>query len=510
MKKRIVLLVLVLVLISIVISIASFADADTGWPCASDATCEADLGNGLQYYCNTETTSCFQITEIANASAASAVTPALIPAATPSTTADSRISALEADVTVAQQDIKTLDNDIAGIRQSITSTTADITNIQRQLGRVSTDVSTLSQSLTAEVNPKVSQALAGQAALQQGLNQTQTEVALIEQGLQKEQAFSRFLKITFFVLLVIAAALGVLYYLNRGKENDAPITQEITSYITTLITKGRKLPAIKETLLKAGWMEEEILNAYQETIRRNYQHYQEKSAAKTAEVPAVPAYDKTKIASIAIVSIILIIGIVFLISGAVGKAFFITRFINQSSGEIIDVTTCTPPQIMSPEGTCCTDANNNSLCDVAEREVGAIAGEVCSDNLQCGSSGYCINGRCATLASLYQGSEDCDKLCNYYALRISTSDQETYTVRPGRGSYTAVGALEWRVGEMPQHCEGERAIVPIHIITKETGKVLSEEVIALQERETSTSLTHLNLPEVKFTLTIDDIFELCE
>ena len=121
----------------------------------------------------------------------------------------------------------------------------------------------------------------------------------------------------------------------------------------------------------------------------------------------------------------------------------------------------------------------------------------------------CIDSRCSVLTSQYQGSEKCDKRCNFYSLIVSTSDGESYTVRPRRGSYSCAGALEWKiVGGMPDHCIGEKALVPIRIVMKEPQRIISENIVILQKGESST-VTHPTIPSCTLALTVDEVYELC-
>ena len=144
-----------------------------------------------------------------------------------------------------------------------------------------------------------------------------------------------------------------------------------------------------------------------------------------------------------------------------------------------------------------------------KRGGGQVTGGACNDNNQCPAGEYCVEGFCHTLASLYKRDGDCTKLCSYYAVKMLTSDGETHSIKPKRGSYTVVGALEWKLLEMPQHCKGEIPTVPINIILKKPGEIISERIITLTEGETSEVLTHPNLPEVEFTLTADTVYETC-
>ena len=519
MEKNRFLVLLGLFLLSL--SIFSLADTDTGWPCLDDLACEEDLG--AEYYCAPESSTCFFVEESGTAVplAGATAAPAEI-TATPSSSIEQRVALLEASLTTVQNDIAALDLDTREVEVLRT----EVNNLQRQVAQISNDVQDLVQEvgfLNTELSPQVDQALAGFAILQQDLTTAQADLNEVEQGLAKERAFTKFLTYTFFILLAVAIALGVAYYILRSRALD-PQTRD---YITRQIQRGTKYPEISRELRKAGWTEEDIRQAYQETIKKNYQSYVEQkrasagSAAPLTAAISKPAVekaaarissagaDKTKMISIAAVTIFLLIGVFFLLSGTVGKAVFVQRFINQSSREISDVVSCTPPQILTPDkDACCTDANNNTLCDTSEREV-ALSEGACADNLQCGSGKLCLNGLCGTLSSIYQGSPICDKQCNYYALRISTSDGETYNVKPKRGSYTAAGALEWKIMEAPLHCNGEETVIPVAIIRKAPGKILSEEVITLQKGETSRTITHPALPDLSFSLKIESVNELC-
>ncbi len=510
----------------VVFSLFSLADTNTGWPCTNTASCQEDLGeDGETYYCNTTLGSCFLVQEAAplppppqrNVSNVSMVS---------SPAVEARVSTLEATITTVRNDVSLLNADVGTISSTVGVIRSDITSIQRQVAQVSNDIGALSGDIAAlrtELAPRIDQAISGFAVLQENLNTTQVELTVVEQSLAKERAFTKFLTYLFFALLVLAITLGVIYYVTR---KPMEVNQQVLEYITRHVKKGEKFPSIRERLRKAGWADEDIGWAYKETVKRNYQNYlQQKSAPvaaerstqtsattapKRTEAPIQLGSDKSKIISISIVSILLIIGVIFLLSGTVGKAIFLTKAVN-TTGEILYGITCTPPHILSPAGdTCCLDQNNNTRCDVDERQVQQIAqGERCTDNLQCGLGELCIDGNCGSLASLYLGSPICDQLCNYYAVEISTSDGETYNVAPRKGSYTAAGALEWRILQGPTHCKGEAPVVPINIIRKEPGKIMSEEIITLRRGQTSKPLTHPDLPQLSFTLTMDSIKELC-
>ena len=104
---------------------------------------------------------------------------------------------------------------------------------------------------------------------------------------------------------------------------------------------------------------------------------------------------------------------------------------------------------------------------------------ICEVNTDCLEGKECIDGECGTIAELYQ--TDCTNKCNYQEVIISTSDGESYTLKRGQGTYTAVGALEWKTMNVPDYCADENVVIPIKIIKKNYGKVISEEVLTLKK-----------------------------
>lgn len=483
------------------------------------------------------------------------VAPAQTPVPTASATrsTDTRLMAVEADVDTLQADNSQLDQDVSTAKQDIQSMRTQLSAVQVQTAQLANDVTSLSQSVTAlrnELGPKVTNALAGQAVLMQGLNVTQQELSQVKEGLTAE----RFLTYVFFILLIIAIALGIGYYITRMHPKINP---DVYQYITKNIKDGKKFPVIRESLRQAGWAEEEITIAYKETIKKNYQQYRQQSTSRTT-TPAAgmvmgaagaatrakaqsassaggaqrgstsatsAASNRNKIISIVVVSLLLLGGVFFLLSGTVGKAIYTQRLVGGVEGGragVVEYTVdCTPPHILTPtKDSCCLDEKTrydngtlgdapNGICDTTEeRAMGELQGSRCTDNNQCGGE-YCIDNTCRSLATIYKGSPQCDKMCNYYSVRIGTSDGETYSIKPNKGSYTAAGALEWKVLSAPDHCEGERVVIPLMITTKDTGNILGERIITLREGEKSDALTHPTIPHISFKLKVSSVFELC-
>ncbi len=140
-------------------------------------------------------------------------------------------------------------------------------------------------------------------------------------------------------------------------------------------------------------------------------------------------------------------------------------------------------------------------------------GGTCRVNADCAEGTLCIDGSCNTIASLYNtATTACAKKCTVETVDVTTSDGEKYTLARTQGSYTAAGALEWKVGSIPLYCQGspgEKKLIPFHFIKKTTGKVISEEVVTVEEGKTSPVITHPTVARVKFTVKVDKVKEVC-
>lgn len=131
----------------------------------------------------------------------------------------------------------------------------------------------------------------------------------------------------------------------------------------------------------------------------------------------------------------------------------------------------------------------------------------CTLTADCEAGKQCLNGQCGTIESLY--NTNCASKCNFEEVIISTSDGESYTLGKGQGSYTAAGAIEWKLMNVPDYCVTERAVVPLRIIAKNYGKIVGEYALTLQEGETSEQIIHPSIPSIEFTVTLDEVKEEC-
>ncbi len=133
----------------------------------------------------------------------------------------------------------------------------------------------------------------------------------------------------------------------------------------------------------------------------------------------------------------------------------------------------------------------------------------CQFNSDCLQGTYCINSSCQTLPKPSDVvSQEC--ACRIQTIEIYTSDDETYTFAPGLGSYTAGGALEWKILSVPAFCEDNLPAIPLKIMSKNYNKVYRDDVILLKEGETSSIIHHPLMPEVEFTLKVIKVKAQCQ
>ncbi len=160
-----------------------------------------------------------------------------------------------------------------------------------------------------------------------------------------------------------------------------------------------------------------------------------------------------------------------------------------------------------PEPSVETVSVNTTSEPVVEEVIVPEVNLSCAVTADCDAGKQCIDGECGTIEALY--STNCESKCNFEEVVISTSDNESYTLGRGQGSYTAAGALEWKLVAVPDHCAAENILVPIKIIKKNYGRILGEEVLTLHEGETSDVVTHPAISRIAFTVKLDSVKEEC-
>ena len=130
-----------------------------------------------------------------------------------------------------------------------------------------------------DVDRKINSVSVGLASVQIDLNATQEKLDTVEETILARENFTRILTYVIFVLVALAAAVLVIYYVQRRSGSTKKIDAKSRSYITQMIRRGLKYPVIKQNLIKAGWPEDDINLAYKETLKENYSQYVRKSGS---------------------------------------------------------------------------------------------------------------------------------------------------------------------------------------------------------------------------------------
>ena len=409
-------------------------------------------------------------------------------------------NSLRALITQIQEQLTTLESSTTSFQQDLVSISANVQNIQAQ-----------QEQLRLQLQGQNNQFSTGLAGLQQNVQTTKTELSEADASIQAEQNTTRTLIYVVLGVLVLLAAGGVLYYFVeiKGFKMDRKIKPEIVTYMTHHIKQGLKYPQIRENLLKAGWSEEEIKWAYQETARHNYQEY-----SKKKKLPA----DQRKIAAIGGVIIFLILGVLLIVRGtSTGQAYHYYGGVADYE-ETLPInpalTRCYSPQILV-NNACCNDLNNNTICDDTEGYTEVAPTVIsCTSNADCSGLRQCVNNECRFIAELYN-TGSCPVKCNLIRVHLTTyhagfTAVQNYTLRPGLGSYTGAGALAWTLVPIPDYCQAapEHVIVPIKIERFSNSQLLNTEIIALESGQERV-LSHSSVDLHNFTIKVDSIFHTC-
>jgi hypothetical protein len=168
-------------------------------------------------------------------------------------------------------------------------------------------------------------------------------------------------------------------------------------------------------------------------------------------------------------------------------------------------------------GSICISVLFLAGCDLFEKDIagqafeGAIQApptsqapqlhQACTTSAECGEMS-CIDGICAMLSEVFSGA--CAQTCTVREMTLTTSDGETLTALPGKGGYTGAGAIEWFIESGPLQCSSD-PLVPVHIVKRNFGKVVSEEHITLAKGSTSRAINHPTILSLAFTLRLDDV-----
>ena len=238
-----------------------------------------------------------------------------------------RLESLALQIQTQVSEINTTNQDVSTLMETLNS---DIQEINYQQNQIQEDI-----------DKKINSVSVGLASVQIDLSETQTQLENVEETVLAREKFTRILTYVIFVLVALAAAVLVMYYIQR-RGSSKEVDRKSKAYITQMIKRGLKYPAIRHNLIKAGWSEDDINLAYKETLKENYSQYVRKSGSSSGgsfmadtEVNTQrgrSSKDVTKIISLVVVSILIVGGVILLLRGiSTGRAIYFQDSMELSS-----------------------------------------------------------------------------------------------------------------------------------------------------------------------------------
>jgi len=502
----------------------------TDYSCITDTDCSL---HGESYYCSELTSICIDNSTDYSNDDLSEVSASVASLSNSINNLKEQLNELNNSVgdyvTVIDRNVLTLSDAVSKLEQYDVNFGSELSTVSSKIDNIEVDLEETVGELS-NIESDANTALSGLEILEQDITSTKEEVSNVETKLEQRAEKESLLRNVALMIIVLVIFISLLYFIlsHHKIRKVRHVDREVKDYLIKHIKSGSAYEVIRKHLSKAGWPDKEIKRVYNLTTQENYFNYL-KSKGKVAKDKkfhsSVPPNNK-KIIAISMISLLILSSLILFVSNSTGQAIHTQKLIggevDGTSGVVTYEIECTSPHILNEDGDyCCLDTNNNNKCDYLENreeevedEFGVITRTIqnsnsCDDNLQC-ASGLCIENECGVLHELYDGTGDCSRLCDYYSVKVSTSDGETYNVASNYGSYTAAGGLEWKVLNGVDHCQGEPAKIPIKISTKRTGETISEKVIILHEGENSDFFTHPDIDSLAFRLTIEDIYEVCE
>ena len=282
------------------------------------------------------------------------------------------------------------------------ATQASVDNLKSAVNQLQTEVNSI-QTITEKNEQEISRLSGNVQGLTAQISQLQQDVESkvktvstglaglqgdVQSGFSNLEASSQQRRVFLVIIAIIAAALiGIIYFYFHQKKSAASSLKpqlgtenKIMDYITQHIKQGRKYHHIKQNLQNAGWPEEEIRKAYQDTLKRNYHLYKKKKNLGDSGRP-----DKIKIIGLVGAAVIFTSIIVFFAFGtSTGQAYQKYGGVEdyeEGTGlnRVLSERQCFPPRIMI-NGLCCDDRNQNNVCDgqegYTETAISALTGTI--------------------------------------------------------------------------------------------------------------------------------------
>jgi hypothetical protein len=413
-------------------------------------------------------------------------------------------SEVNAEISDLDNRVTTIETNVAEMTTSIDDLTNSVDDLNTNVELLVNNQEQLEKEVESQVNTIESQVVTGLAGLQEDIETTQSELAGTQEEVKESAAKASFFRTIsiIIVLAIIISAIG-FFLKTHQQEEEKELTIEVKNFITSQIKNGLNENQIISALQKSGWQEHDAKWAYEHTKVNNYNQFLISQGKKTKELPKhkpKPEHYK-KIAMISIVSLVIMGVMLFFVKQSVGFAVYddYSESLDENSSEAEDITDS-------------LDESTTSTGEDNEEDSSTNSQISCNMNSDCTANNkeYCVEGSCMDLLEIYDTEGSCSNKCNFDYIKMSTSDDETYYLSRGEGSYTAVGAIEWKILNSQDYCQSDsQTKVALEIIKKKPGEIVSKEVILLNSGESSDSISHNDISSIDFKLKVDSFTETC-
>ncbi|HLC81782.1 MAG TPA: hypothetical protein VJH68_03925 [Candidatus Nanoarchaeia archaeon] len=257
--------------------------------------------------------------------------------------------------------VNQLQLEVDGLQATIEKNEQDLGRLSGNIQGLGAQVSNLQQS----VDQQIKTFSVGLAGLQENV---QSEFSSLKTKSQQRKTFTIILSI----ILISLAGIITFYFFQKKSGSSFPAgslsgtDNKIMDYITSHIKQGKKYSHIKQNLQTAGWLEQDIRNAYQDTLKRNFNLYKKKKTSNGSE-----SQNQIKIIGL-VGAVVIFTGIIifFAFGTSTGQAYQKYGGVDdyeEGTGlnRVLSEQQCFPPRIMV-SGQCCDDRNQNTVCDVQE------------------------------------------------------------------------------------------------------------------------------------------------
>ncbi len=217
------------------------------------------------------------------------------------------IDSLQTQSVTADEKIATLESSIVLVQQQLTELTTSLNTVSTQLAEQTQSKEALQKDVTSVAT--------GLAGLQTDVGSAKKDLKTVESDVASIQTFKLIVTIVGLLLISAGILLGLQFYL-KTKKADPRLVQ----YVLKQAQQGKRFAQVQPVLLKAGWTDDDIKEAYREAMKKG-----SLGASGTAGPGgfAPSGMDSKKVIFLAGFALFFVIGIILVLKGVTtGHAIF--------------------------------------------------------------------------------------------------------------------------------------------------------------------------------------------